>query len=100
MISESMQRQAKNRKIWSMTKNENKGHQKCFPKLGAKSPFTYGSSCRVSPLVTHRHLMSVTSFHWTTIRFELTTIWVQCIPGSARSEEHTSELQSPDHLVC
>src|SRR5258708_23990151 len=21
-------------------------------------------------------------------------------PGSARSEEHTSELQSPDHLVC
>src|SRR5258708_11321087 len=22
-----------------------------------------------------------------------------CIPG-ARSEEHTSELQSPDHLVC
>src|SRR5947208_10260194 len=22
------------------------------------------------------------------------------IPGSTRSEEHTSELQSPDHLVC
>src|SRR5438552_19044924 len=21
-------------------------------------------------------------------------------PGDARSEEHTSELQSPDHLVC
>src|SRR5207244_13144040 len=21
-------------------------------------------------------------------------------PGGARSEEHTSELQSPDHLVC
>src|SRR5207244_8242292 len=21
-------------------------------------------------------------------------------PGSVRSEEHTSELQSPDHLVC
>src|SRR5258708_15097475 len=21
-------------------------------------------------------------------------------PGAARSEEHTSELQSPDHLVC
>src|SRR5258708_13441088 len=21
-------------------------------------------------------------------------------PGSGRSEEHTSELQSPDHLVC
>src|SRR5947208_14616516 len=21
-------------------------------------------------------------------------------PGSCRSEEHTSELQSPDHLVC
>src|SRR6185436_20833576 len=21
-------------------------------------------------------------------------------PGSSRSEEHTSELQSPDHLVC
>src|SRR5258708_14113038 len=23
-----------------------------------------------------------------------------CGAGSARSEEHTSELQSPDHLVC
>src|SRR5947208_4877629 len=23
-----------------------------------------------------------------------------CGTGSARSEEHTSELQSPDHLVC
>src|SRR5258708_21810687 len=23
-----------------------------------------------------------------------------CIPGTMRSEEHTSELQSPDHLVC
>src|SRR5947208_5224737 len=22
------------------------------------------------------------------------------VPASARSEEHTSELQSPDHLVC
>src|SRR5258708_23070820 len=22
------------------------------------------------------------------------------LPGGARSEEHTSELQSPDHLVC
>src|SRR5258708_29526652 len=26
---------------------------------------------------------------------------VYCVPaGLARSEEHTSELQSPDHLVC
>src|SRR5215216_4205725 len=24
----------------------------------------------------------------------------RCRPASARSEEHTSELQSPDHLVC
>src|SRR5438552_12123146 len=23
-----------------------------------------------------------------------------CYPGRRRSEEHTSELQSPDHLVC
>src|SRR5947208_11357896 len=23
-----------------------------------------------------------------------------CSPSAARSEEHTSELQSPDHLVC
>src|SRR5258708_21686678 len=33
--------------------------------------------------------------------------WDHCMPGSrsrktstVRSEEHTSELQSPDHLVC
>src|SRR5438552_5431152 len=25
---------------------------------------------------------------------------VRCIAGAGRSEEHTSELQSPDHLVC
>src|SRR5207244_12681056 len=24
----------------------------------------------------------------------------RCIPARQRSEEHTSELQSPDHLVC
>src|SRR5258708_11601362 len=24
----------------------------------------------------------------------------RCRPGDRRSEEHTSELQSPDHLVC
>src|SRR5258708_29566194 len=26
--------------------------------------------------------------------------WVQAVVGYRRSEEHTSELQSPDHLVC
>src|SRR5258708_30113683 len=28
--------------------------------------------------------------------------WIRsfCSPDSSRSEEHTSELQSPDHLVC
>src|SRR5258708_19729782 len=25
---------------------------------------------------------------------------VHCASGTCRSEEHTSELQSPDHLVC
>src|SRR5260363_208738 len=28
------------------------------------------------------------------------TISVLISPGAMRSEEHTSELQSPDHLVC
>src|SRR5258708_23490463 len=28
------------------------------------------------------------------------TGWMLATPGSRRSEEHTSELQSPDHLVC
>src|SRR5258708_23149730 len=27
-------------------------------------------------------------------------IVVCCLPMALRSEEHTSELQSPDHLVC
>src|SRR5947208_8256104 len=26
--------------------------------------------------------------------------WRSCSPSPSRSEEHTSELQSPDHLVC
>src|SRR5258708_13538988 len=33
-----------------------------------------------------------------------TTVWLSCTIAtnwlSKRSEEHTSELQSPDHLVC
>src|SRR5258708_10411790 len=29
-----------------------------------------------------------------------TAAWKSKIPGHIRSEEHTSELQSPDHLVC
>src|SRR5258708_40276615 len=26
--------------------------------------------------------------------------WTEPLPTATRSEEHTSELQSPDHLVC
>src|SRR5258708_27417644 len=26
--------------------------------------------------------------------------WLLSLPSPCRSEEHTSELQSPDHLVC
>src|SRR5258708_13125145 len=33
-------------------------------------------------------------------RLSLTCISTSTSPGRARSEEHTSELQSPDHLVC
>src|SRR5258708_21578173 len=29
-----------------------------------------------------------------------TSIFSSSSPGTKRSEEHTSELQSPDHLVC
>src|SRR5258708_8539577 len=30
----------------------------------------------------------------------LAAAWASCASTSKRSEEHTSELQSPDHLVC
>src|SRR5258708_10531479 len=30
----------------------------------------------------------------------LTRLTYAAVPGIERSEEHTSELQSPDHLVC
>src|SRR5258708_8838593 len=37
--------------------------------------------------------------------FETSASWIGCVyqlqkRGAVRSEEHTSELQSPDHLVC
>src|SRR5438552_10589450 len=32
--------------------------------------------------------------------FTVTRHWYRKGPLDARSEEHTSELQSPDHLVC
>src|SRR5258708_24336826 len=33
-------------------------------------------------------------------RLYMSQRWVKAAGGCSRSEEHTSELQSPDHLVC
>src|SRR5258708_24493864 len=45
-----------------------------------------GCSCRHSSLLTGRRAMRAAS--------------ITALRGPVRSEEHTSELQSPDHLVC
>src|SRR5947208_11870948 len=37
---------------------------------------------------------------WPGLRAELYDIYEQASSTTWRSEEHTSELQSPDHLVC
>src|SRR5258708_31886484 len=34
------------------------------------------------------------------VRNDLDAIELKCLARRLRSEEHTSELQSPDHLVC
>src|SRR5258708_17299901 len=34
------------------------------------------------------------------LKVEVTPFWRGAIACTGRSEEHTSELQSPDHLVC
>src|SRR5258708_11002998 len=57
-----------------------------------------GITCRVLVSGQGLGLISMRSLHWSLCN-------LPSIPGSViycpvRSEEHTSELQSPDHLVC
>src|SRR5258708_37627068 len=54
-----------------------------------------------STLFPYTTLFRSRSFHWRSAR-RLLNSPVACWPGMrmCRSEEHTSELQSPDHLVC
>src|SRR5258708_18343718 len=37
---------------------------------------------------------------WIGILPALVVVWIRTTTSAGRSEEHTSELQSPDHLVC
>src|SRR5438552_4499878 len=63
---------------------------------GARSPQT--SPCaRSSPPPTRTRALAHSTGRVTRIRMS-----TRCssAPSRARSEEHTSELQSPDHLVC
>src|SRR5258708_22883093 len=49
----------------------------------APNPSSVGSQAQISPVQYQPHFGT-----WTNVK------------ESTRSEEHTSELQSPDHLVC
>src|SRR5258708_21614569 len=46
----------------------------------------------------HLHVLPLAAFRQP--RFETRQAGVRAGAAVARSEEHTSELQSPDHLVC
>src|SRR5258708_9824573 len=48
--------------------------------------------------VPHPMMRSVTMH--SLLAVTLTVLWLLSPAVAARSEEHTSELQSPDHLVC
>src|SRR5258708_8149467 len=65
-----------------------------------------GDDCFVEP----RQIDAISSIHEAPLRRTSACLWYErsrtAVPGktelqiNARSEEHTSELQSPDHLVC
>src|SRR5947208_14418797 len=55
------------------------------------------------PICTSRAPASTATSELATPQPESSCVWMPIwteSPRSARSEEHTSELQSPDHLVC
>src|SRR5207244_4920539 len=58
-----------------------------------RRPRVGSSGSQRSPVTPYR----TTSFMTSTITFVFRLKITRCAP---RSEEHTSELQSPDHLVC
>src|SRR5258708_31831299 len=47
-----------------------------------------------------RHSKATSSLRTTQYQHTRTAFTYQTHPTMTRSEEHTSELQSPDHLVC
>src|SRR5438552_6219785 len=76
--------------------------------LAATSPWTsspwaryqYSTSSRWSDFCTRKRLTSSARPPSTGIVMADASSGSQPLPGRQRSEEHTSELQSPDHLVC
>src|SRR5258708_26901774 len=64
--------------------------------------FPYTTLFRSSPMYRQRN-----RGNYGTCKCQERAVWatskphtVRCAPHGSRSEEHTSELQSPDHLVC
>src|SRR5258708_21891903 len=57
----------------------------------------------VVALARPRRMVSASMPNATPTAAAAAALWPLCVPmsfSSTRSEEHTSELQSPDHLVC
>src|SRR5207244_13309870 len=59
-------------------------------------------SLRVGAVSEHRRVLepSHRNVHAAGRHLHAAVRILRCAQGPARSEEHTSELQSPDHIVC
>src|SRR5258708_31747476 len=75
----------------------------CSPQVSSLRRLSFWARCS-SVLSFSSEGFSVTPFCRISIAFFFSPRWLSHQPYTARrrrrSEEHTSELQSPDHLVC
>src|SRR5207244_12678569 len=67
--------------------------------ISAATPDTIGVAIEV-PLRYIRRLLLLSVMPESNCGFCVTSRFGPALESASRSEEHTSELQSPDHLVC
>src|SRR5574344_3046239 len=87
-------------KVFDDTKKISEEDMKYILEVGRKSPSSFGQEPWKFLVITNEELKAkIRPFCWDQVQVTSCSHLV-VILAAIRSEEHTSELQSPDHLVC